>query len=204
MSLSRDNFDSNSVYRLVNKGYTTSTGIKTSIQQQIDNLTSASANYVPITNRGKVLQVVSKAKTDTFTTSSNSWVDITGLSIDITPSASTSKILIMSVISATTDGTDPAPIRLLRGSIPIIIGDSAQSRTLTTILMPGAYSNANGPSNASLTHLDIPLTNSLITYKLQTIRPSGGIVYLNRGTTDSTAPNTYRTTSSITAIEIGA
>ena len=49
MPLSRDNFDSNSIYRIVNNAYTTSNNIKTSIQRQIDALTSASANYLPAT-----------------------------------------------------------------------------------------------------------------------------------------------------------
>ena len=43
---------------------------------------------------GKVLQVVSTAKTDTFSTSSTSFTDITGLSVAITPSATSSKILV--------------------------------------------------------------------------------------------------------------
>ena len=43
---------------------------------------------------GKVLQVVSTTKTDTFTTSSTSFVDITGLSVSITPSSTSNKIKI--------------------------------------------------------------------------------------------------------------
>ena len=44
---------------------------------------------------GKVLQVVSVAKTDTFSTTSNSFVDVTGLTLNITPSATSSKILVL-------------------------------------------------------------------------------------------------------------
>lgn len=40
MPFSRDQFDENSIYRIVNQGYTTSTGRKTSIQKQINVLTS--------------------------------------------------------------------------------------------------------------------------------------------------------------------
>ena len=47
------------------------------------------------TSTGKILQVVSTAKTDAFTTSSQSLVDITGLSATITPSATSSKILVL-------------------------------------------------------------------------------------------------------------
>ena len=46
-------------------------------------------------NGGKILQVVSTTKTDTFSTSTLATEeDITGMSATITPSASTSKILI--------------------------------------------------------------------------------------------------------------
>ena len=41
---------------------------------------------------GKVLQVLSTTKTDTFSTTSDSFTDITGLSVAITPSASSSKV----------------------------------------------------------------------------------------------------------------
>ena len=45
---------------------------------------------------GSILQVVSVTKTDSFTTSSSSFVDITGLSATITPSSASSKILVSS------------------------------------------------------------------------------------------------------------
>ena len=48
------------------------------------NLTGVSA--------GKVLQVVSTTKTDTTSTSSSSYVDISGMSLSITPASSSNKI----------------------------------------------------------------------------------------------------------------
>ena len=44
---------------------------------------------------GAVLQVVSTAKTDTFSSSTGSYIDITGLSVSITPSSTSNKILIL-------------------------------------------------------------------------------------------------------------
>ena len=43
---------------------------------------------------GGVIQVKSTTKTDTFTTNSTSFTDITGLSVSITPTISDSKILV--------------------------------------------------------------------------------------------------------------
>ena len=61
------------------------------------SLTSISSLPAAIST-GKVLQVLSTTKTDSFASSSisaNTGVDITGLSVDITPSATSSKILII-------------------------------------------------------------------------------------------------------------
>ena len=44
---------------------------------------------------GSVLQVVQATKTDTFTTTSSTWTNITGLTATITPTSTSSKILIM-------------------------------------------------------------------------------------------------------------
>ena len=44
---------------------------------------------------GGIIQVKSVTKTDTFTTKSTSFTDITGLSVSITPTRSDSKILVM-------------------------------------------------------------------------------------------------------------
>ena len=52
---------------------------------------------------GKILQVVSTEKTDTFTSDSTSYVDLTGITASITPSASSSKILVLSSLSFTND-----------------------------------------------------------------------------------------------------
>ena len=40
---------------------------------------------------GSIIQVVSTTKTDTFSTSSSSFTDITGLSVSITPASSSNK-----------------------------------------------------------------------------------------------------------------
>lgn len=52
----------------------------------------------PLLGAGAVLQVVQTVKTDTFSTTSpaeTAFVDVTGFSVTITPSATSSKILIL-------------------------------------------------------------------------------------------------------------
>mgnify|MGYP003320576220 CR=1 FL=1 len=72
---------------------------------------------------GKILQVVSTTKTNTFSSSTiNAFVDITGLSVSITPSATSSKILVL--YDTQMSGTELFFIQLVRGSTAIKVGDS--------------------------------------------------------------------------------
>ena len=75
---------------------------------------------------GKVLQVVQTTKTDRFTTSSSSLVDITGFSVNITPSSSSNKILVMFTLGAlqNSGNNQRAFASLLRGSTELIKGDA--------------------------------------------------------------------------------
>ena len=144
-----------------------------------------------------VLQVVSTTKTDTFSTTSTSLVDITGLSVSITPRFSTSRILV--TFNVTADGPQSSGIALLRDSTKIGSGAAAGSRpALSTITI---YQTSDRPAVQSFTFLDSPATASAITYKLQTYT-STGTMWVNRSVTD-TDNNLYgRAASSITVMEI--
>ncbi len=149
---------------------------------------------------GKVLQVVQGTKTDTSTISSG-FADI-GLSAAITPSASSSKILITCQITCTSVASDNNPIstylRLLRGSTAISQADSASSRTLVTTEVGGAY-YPDDQTNATITFLDSPSTTSATTYKIQASdRDLGsGTLYIGRGLNDQDIPQRGRGTSNI-------
>ena len=61
-----------------------------------DALTLSSDGKVTFPNNtGNILQVKQVIKTDSFSTTSTSPVDVTGLSVSITPSASSNKVLVM-------------------------------------------------------------------------------------------------------------
>lgn len=78
---------------------------------------------------GKVLQVVSTTKTDTFTVSTTTLTDITGLSVSITPTLSSSTILVLSSVNGSQDpNVDRGYLQLERSGNPIFVGDSAGSR----------------------------------------------------------------------------
>jgi len=154
---------------------------------------------------GKVLQVVSTTKTDTFTTSSSSYVDVTGYSVTITPSSSSSKIMVFYDININSDpNTHGGYGRLVRNSTDIKLGDTSGSRPLATIAKEtqNFYNDINGQSG---NYLDSPATTSATTYKIQIARQggaSGDIICVNRTEQDGT--DRPRTACTITVMEIGA
>ena len=75
---------------------------------------------------GCIVQVVQAVKTDTASHDTNTWTDISGLSLSITPASTSNKILISFHGSGTT--TNIGFIRLLRDSTEIGSGDGAGSR----------------------------------------------------------------------------
>lgn len=156
---------------------------------------------VTIRGSGQVpVQIVQTVKTDTFSiTTSSTWQDITGMSVSITPTSSSNKILVMADIAG--NGTaQSATVRLVRGSTAIFTGDAAGSRPL---------GSANWLDNSqyavevrTIIFLDSPATTSSTTYKLQIVG-SSATWYLNRSATDrDTANFDPRTASSITVMEL--
>ena len=152
---------------------------------------------------GKVLQVVSTTKTD-VATASTGWNDITGMSISITPSATSSKIFVLvhANICNVTTVTNGAMVRLVRDSTAIAIGDADGSRIQSSFEFNGSGTSRSSTSG-SIMHLDSPSTTSATTYKLQGYSASGTFG-LNRINPDNNDAYTGRHASSITAMEIGA
>ena len=168
-----------------------------------DNFDSGSA--------GKVLQVVSATKTDEWSTTSTSYVDVTGLSVAITPTSATSKILV--TVQVAMGGSESAEwsggqMRLYRDATSI--GES----TATTGSTAGAnFGGGSGLHTRDLYatwtagggFLDAPNTTAATTYKvkLATANYGGITVYLNRAG-GSISAYTGVGSSTITVMEIGA
>jgi len=162
-----------------------------------------------ITNTGypRILQVVSTTKTDTFSVASTSYTDITGLSVAITPTASTSKVLVQATFNVSLDTTDRWSIfQLVRGSTAIDIGGAASSRSVGSVAHTQLTANGdgNGLASLSLLFLDSPSSTSATTYKIQGKCQSGVTLYLNRSRGDADDTYGLRTASSITVSEVAA
>jgi hypothetical protein len=154
---------------------------------------------------GKVLQVVTAFKDDTFAAADAAYNDITGLSVSITPSSATSKVLVMMTVTGSHQPTiADAVLRLVRGATAIGVAASAGNRTLATVSLM-AESTTSTDSTA-FTFLDSPATTAATTYKVQGTgngsTPKG--FFINRGSLDTDVVSVARTASSITVMEIGA
>ena len=157
----------------------------------------------PTGGGGGIIQVVSTTKTDTFVTTSTSFVDITGLSVSITPKFSTSKILVTYHTNASMeDDGYRGGLRLMRDSTAIFVGDSAGSRPQLSNHLVEATGTQQQFSYSGQT-LDSPATTSAVTYKLQAISlDSGRQININKSYGDNNDALNGRTASSITVMEV--
>lgn len=147
-----------------------------------------------------ILQIVQAAKTDTFSSSSTSFTDITGLSVTLTPSSTLSKFLVLAQVSATHSSTsDAVLLTLVRNSTEIFKGDAASARpTQTSFFIPqNGYNIVPTP----IMYLDSPSTTSAVTYKIQG-RVKTGTFYVNRTVADTDDADGGRVVSSIIILEI--
>ena len=154
---------------------------------------------------GHVIQVVSTNMNTTFTYTGTTYSDVTGLSLSITPSSTSSKVLVhYDTVSATT-GTYKYFLKVVRliGATTTDLGlpAAAGSRILTQIGSHGWNTNSVDLVG-SFTYLDSPSTTSAITYKVQV--STEGAWYLNRSVDDTDSADFGRYVSNITAMEVAA
>jgi len=139
---------------------------------------------------GSVLQVVNfRSTANNTSTTSQSYVD-TGMSATITPSSTSSKILVVANLNGLykDNAQNAISTKLLRGSTDIGTIDSMNTYTDNT---------DTGASGASISYLDSPNTSSAVTYKIQFASISSSNVMINIRWNAS-----YTTHSTITLMEI--
>jgi hypothetical protein len=164
-------------------------GIGTAGQVLTVNSGATAPEWKTPSGGGKVLQVVNATYNVSTGTSSNTYSD-TGLTATITPTATTSKILVIAhqtgVYKTSVDAGQATDLRLMRGATSIIQFDGYLGYTLSNTVTHVA---------SGVTYLDSPATTSATTYKTQFRSVTGtGQVFVN-------ADNA---TSTITLMEIGA
>jgi hypothetical protein len=160
------------------------------------------------TSTGKILQVVQTVKTSKQTIQSTSLTDIAGMSVTITPSSSSNKVLISYSLIAFTNGGQYWSMRLLRGSdSTIFIGDQNPSATSQQRASFGGYTQSYVEARCiAQEFLDSPNTTSATTYKLQAHTPysSNYIIGINSSPTQDNYTYMNNCVSSITVMEVAA
>jgi len=153
---------------------------------------------------GSILQVVSTTKTDAFSAVLASGADtaITGLSVSITPTSTSSKVYVIASVSNAVAVT-AADLILKRDSTEIGLGNAVGSRGRVTA---GGNSPASSRelNSSAINFLDSPSTTSSITYSINIFngRNSSDTVYVNRSSADADASNFTRSSSTITVMEV--
>ena len=160
---------------------------------------------LPSGSSGGIIQVKSVAKTDTFSSNSTSYTDVTGLSVSITPTRADSKILVMMHVQIGHDSNVAGFLRLMRDSTAIAVAtDAGSSRNVATVAMADDPTD-DEINSLSMTFLDSPSTTSSTTYKVQMITEGSGntgYVHVNRSGEDTDNNQNGRTCSTITVMEV--
>ena len=182
--------------------------------------TSASADAITFDNSGKpafpnggagkILQVVSTTKTDSFSTTSSSYVDITGMTVSITPQSNNSKILLEVILNYGGAVNMYGGIKVLRDSTHIGVSTAVSlGNQVNASFGVGTVAQSNTNSDvkvytAGFKILDTPSTTNAITYKIQVYTRGSGEFNLNRPNSNDNDVYVIGATSSITAQEVAA
>jgi len=176
---------------------------------RLNNQSLTAVSALPAGVGGKVLQVQSATKTDAVALACTStWTAIPAqggsgtFSASITPSSTSSKIMVFVDLHGGATGGQVFRAQLRRGGTAIYQGDSAGSRQL------GFTQVYTGDDVAVLSmtakFLDSPATTSAVTYELYAgTDNTSGFAYINRSARDADVGGyDTRTASSIVLMEI--
>tara|TARA_R100000234_G_scaffold93443_1_gene61660 strand:+ start:1942 stop:2481 length:540 start_codon:yes stop_codon:yes gene_type:complete len=158
---------------------------------------------------GGIIQIVKNKKTDVVSsTTINSFADLTGANVTITPSSNSNKIFgTFSIAYGMSTYHHIMNFRIVRGSSTVVSdvadgGSGGSTNFQSTTFGLRQMHDVNGGGYITITFDDAPATTSAVTYKLQYYAVQAGTYYLNRSGNDSS--DYGRGACTFTAMEIGA
>ena len=161
-----------------------------------------------VPNRGHIIQVVSTTYTENFSASISgmSWTEVPGLTTVITPSSSSSKILISVTIGGIeSSGLNQRMGMALRKNSTNIAINTTSGGNQRKGSWAGSGTNSNDIRNqAFFTHLDSPATTSTVTYRVMITTEGSYTMFINRSNSNANSSSVFKTASSMTLYEVSA
>tara|TARA_B100000212_G_scaffold314432_1_gene267967 strand:+ start:262 stop:807 length:546 start_codon:yes stop_codon:yes gene_type:complete len=172
----------------------------------INEKTTNNGVYIP----GHALQVVNTTYTARFNTSSQSYVEVTGLTTSITPASTSSKVLIQISVTWSIYGHGGLRVYRSQGGTDTLLSVGDANGNQAQEAVHGYRDVNNTPTtydsdSASITILDTPATASAVSYKLYAGVPyhSSYILTINRQYSEGNYSYSAGTISTMTLTEIG-
>jgi hypothetical protein len=156
---------------------------------------------------GNILQVVQTVKTDGYSrqSSSSDFAGITGLSVNITPTSSTSKIYLTGGITCSSGNGQRFFLRLTRdGSVVDAYRSPTQGIRVRAFAAGFGGSSDNSLRQLSVNFLDSPATTSQVTYQIEGSAEGSQVLYVNVSKANGNSDAVGRGVSTLTAIEVAA
>ena len=184
--------------------YSVSTLKTNTIQAATGTAVNVASGHV-LNAAGHVIQTKSMTLTAATTASSNSYTD-SGLTLDITPSSTSSKILITGFVSLGSDYFKNY-MKVLRDGSDLAVGDAdgTRERVFASVLPADTGWDSYGVQSVPINLLDSPNTTSSVNYKVQfkCYRGTSGTATVNRSLSDrNNSGYDERTISVLTLQEI--
>jgi hypothetical protein len=152
----------------------------------------------------KIGQIIQTVKTNSFSTTSTTFVDVTGMSATITPTSASNQVLVLINIPIISNSADRSvSLKALRGATVLTSNtDGGLADTDDAYMVAGGGGLSDNPRkthSGDLVYLDSPSTTSATTYKIQIKTDNAaGTAYINRWGLNTDAASV----STITLIEI--
>jgi hypothetical protein len=135
--------------------------------------------WTTVSTTPKIGQVVQATTTTTTTSSSGTYADVTGMTATITPTLSTSKVLVTMEFDVNISGS--TAFTVVSGYFQMLRGATAIGREGGPLFLINTLAGQQMTqyTRRSITFLDSPATTSATTYKLQIKLLSGSLVEAN-------------------------
>ena len=155
---------------------------------------------------GGIIQVVETVKTDLFSAAINTgnYSQITGLSVTITPSTNSSKIILHAVINFCTNGDNVHTAFEIRNGSTRLTGyqNTGSLGNFTPSMSSARNESTSAMVNVTVHGVDSPASTSAQTYNVYG-SAEGYTLYINKAQGGANQAQNYGTISTLTAYEVG-